>query len=110
MKTETHHNHVLIEDKDGIIKWKEDPMVTKILEKINLGHLLDLFRVLGLNKNSEVWRHLYRCIGFSIHAYYDVFYHKLNNPDHLDYVQPTDVISVFDIRKVFEIIKDKLNL
>ena len=98
---ETHHNHEIIEDKQGTLRWKENPDVntilsferagstTKNMDKINLNSLIMLFRCLGYDKNSEVYRKLYRDMGYSLFGYWEVFYWEVNNEDADDYSPPS---------------------
>lgn len=48
---------------------------------------LDLNKVIvfllkkGYDQNSEIYRKLYRDLGYSLSGYFDVFYWDMNNPD-----------------------------
>lgn len=83
---ETHHDHVIIVDKHDVIRWKENPDVNNILNKISLNDIVILFNSLGYNKNSEVYRKLYRDMGYSLSGYYDIFYWDFNNEKASDYI------------------------
>ena len=79
---ETHHNHTIMEDEDGTLRWKENPAVRAMIcdEKINLNDLWTLLGAMGHNKNSEFLRKLYRDLGYSLFGYWEIFYWEVNNP------------------------------
>ena len=81
MDSETHHNHPVITDEEGTVRWKQNASVRHLIdEKIDLNSLWMLFGALGLNKNSEFIRNLYRNMGYSINGYWEIFYWEMNNP------------------------------
>lgn len=88
MQTETHHDHKIV-CINGVYRWEEDYFVDKQLERISLNDLIPLLHVLGYGKNSEIYRRLYRCMGYSLSGYWEVFYWDVNNEDVDDYKQPT---------------------
>ena len=88
MVTETHHNHEIIMDGNGTIRWKENVIVNHILINISLNDLCPLLDSLGYGKNSEVYRKLYRDMGYSLSGYWEVFYWDMNNEYCDDYKQP----------------------
>ena len=83
--SETHHDHEIIEDGAGVLRWKENHVASRVLSRINLNDLVVLLRTLGYGKNSEVYRKLYRDMGYSLSGYFEIFYWDVNNPDYLDY-------------------------
>jgi hypothetical protein len=87
MPTESHHSDEIVID-DGVIRWKKDPTVTALLERISLNDLCPLLDVLGHGKNSEVYRKLYRDMGYSLSGYWEIFYWDMNNEDCEEYKQP----------------------
>lgn len=87
LDVETHHNHEIIKDEHGTLRWKENPDVNKILERISLNDLCPLLYHLGYNKNSEVYRQLYRDMGYSLFGYWEIFYWEANN-DEADKYKP----------------------
>ena len=87
MKLESHHDHV-IEDVGGKPRWRENPEVAELVDRVGLNDIITLFIMLGNDKNSEIWRQLYRDIGYSLDGYYSVFYWSLNNEDAHLYKQP----------------------
>jgi hypothetical protein len=50
-----------------------------------LNNIVALFYSIGLTKNSEEWRKLYRDIGYSLDGYWEIFYCEMNNKDAADY-------------------------
>lgn len=92
LETEEHHNHeiVLVDD---VIRWKENPNVRHLTDHttaISLNDLIPLLYHLGFDKNSELHRHLYRCMGYSLSGYHELFYWDANNEDYADYVPDPD--------------------
>ena len=87
LDTENHHGHEIIEGIGGVIRWRENPVVREIIDKINLNFLIILLEQLGFGRNSEVYRKLYRDMGYSLSGYYDIFYWEVNN-DKADQYQP----------------------
>jgi hypothetical protein len=80
LQNESHTNHELIND-NGRVRWKEDPEVSEMIERIGLNQVIQLYISLGYTKNSEEWRHLYRSIGYSLGGYWEVFYWDTNNSE-----------------------------
>jgi hypothetical protein len=81
-ETESHHEHEVIEDENGTVRWKEDKVVSALLSnQINLNDLWILFMKMGLTKNSEEVRKLYRDMGYSLSGYWEIFYWDMNNED-----------------------------
>jgi hypothetical protein len=88
MATEAHHNHPIIRDPQGTLRWMPDPEVEAALLPLSLNDLVPLLHALGHGKNSEVYRHLYRCMGYSLFGYWEVFYWEVNNPEVVAYKPP----------------------
>jgi len=84
MRRESHHDQP-IELRDGIPRWEQNPDVRNMVDKIGLNDVIGLFISMGYTKNSEVWRKLYRDIGTSLFAYWEVFYWDMNNKDVDEY-------------------------
>jgi hypothetical protein len=80
MEKESHHSHEIIEDDNGIYRWKADPQVNSLIDELNLNSLWILFSKMGMNKNSEEIRKMYRDMGYSISGYWEIFYWEVNNP------------------------------
>jgi hypothetical protein len=90
LKTETHHNHPIVL-VDGVLRWQADPFICELYEAIGLNEIVHQFYKNGLNKNSEVWRELYRKMGYSLNGYWEVFYWEVNNESAGEYKPPTTV-------------------
>lgn len=80
LKTEKHHKHEIVKDRNGVLRWKEVDGVNKLVDKIGLNELVMLLHTLGYNQNSEMYRKLYRSMGYSLFGYWEVFYWEVNNP------------------------------
>lgn len=78
MQTEKHHNHEIVEI-NNVLRWKENETSRKLVDDIGLNEIWDLFYNIGLDKNSEIIRKLYRDIGYSLHGYWEIFYWEVNN-------------------------------
>lgn len=86
LKTESHHDHIIIQDEHGTLRWKKDEFVTSKIPVENLTEFVLKLEALGFGKNSEIYRKLYRCQGFTLSSYEDIFY--FYNEDSGDYQQP----------------------
>ena len=84
-ETESHHEHEVIEDEQGTLRWKSDPTVREVLDRVNLNDIWMLFYKMGLTKNSEEVRKLYRDMGYSLSGYWEIFYWEMNNEDARKY-------------------------
>jgi hypothetical protein len=89
MKTEDHHNHEIVM-VNGTIRWKPNHPVNFLLEKLNLNDLCPLLIELGHDKNSELYRKLYRDMGYSLSGYWEIFYWDWNNEKTCLYRQPVN--------------------
>ncbi len=78
LEKESHHDHGLVMD-GTVLRWKKNPSIEKQLEKLDLNQLLILFEKLGYGKNSEIYRKLYRDMGYSLSGYWEIFYWESNN-------------------------------
>jgi hypothetical protein len=76
---EWHHDHEIIRDDNGTLRWKQDPKVREIIDKGILNDLWYLFHTMGLNKNSEEVRKIYRDMGYSLSGYWEIFFWEMNN-------------------------------
>jgi hypothetical protein len=88
IKTEEHHDHEIIRDAHGILRWKENKDVKTHLENISLNDLCPLLTCMGYGKNSEVYRKLYRDMGYSLSGYWEIFYWEVNNDEADEYQTP----------------------
>lgn len=77
-KKESHHSHNIVMI-DGVIRWKKNLLVGMMADKIGLNDLVIILYEKGYDKNSEVYRQLYRDIGYSLSGYWEIFYWEMNN-------------------------------
>lgn len=87
---ETHHDHKIIQDDRGVYRWEESPMTNEILKGMDLNNLVLLLIILGHGKNSEVYRKLYRNMGYSLFGYWEIFYWESNN-EEADQYEPNKI-------------------
>lgn len=81
LKKERHHDHEIVE-VDGVFRWKENKQVRDLVGgkgKIDLNNLWEFFYAMGLNKNSEFVRDVYRNMGYSLFGFWEIFYWDCNN-------------------------------
>jgi len=57
---------LLFLDDNGTIRWLANDTVRNYVDTHDLCEIIRLLHVLGYNKNSEVYRKLYRDMGYSI--------------------------------------------
>jgi len=89
MKTESHHQHEIIMDSNGVIRWKADPFIRRFVDACSLNEIVAGFHANGNGKNSEVYRELYRRMGYSLSGYWEIFYWEVNNENASDYSPST---------------------
>tara|TARA_R110000851_G_scaffold286654_1_gene440515 strand:- start:34 stop:357 length:324 start_codon:yes stop_codon:yes gene_type:complete len=89
MKTEMHHNHDIILDPHGTLRWLADPFIVQFLEDCSMNEIAIGFQMKGSDKNTESYRELYRRMGYSLSGYWEVFYWDLNNDIANDYRPPS---------------------
>jgi len=77
-KKESHHDHKIIEDDNGTLRWESNDSIKYLFDK----RLIDLneIAVHFSDKNSEVYRKLNRDLGYSLSGYWELFYWEINNP------------------------------
>ena len=80
LRRESHHNHEIVK-VNGVVRWKENEVINGILLDVSLNYLCPLLDQLGYGKNSEVYRKLYRDMGYSLSGYWEIFYWKCNNDE-----------------------------
>ncbi len=86
LEKESHHDHKIIKDEQGTLRWQENKKIRELVDKIGLNDLIALFLKLGHDKNSEIYRKLYRYMGYSLFGYWEIFYWEVNNPDAKKYL------------------------
>jgi len=85
MIKESHHDHEIIMTETGVLRWKENKDVEHFRKNISLNDLCPLLDSLGYDKNSEVYRKLYRDMGYSVFGYWEIFYWEMNNEEAEEY-------------------------
>ncbi len=78
LDAEAYHNHEIIKDKNGTLRWKEDDAIGKIVDELSMFEISVLFDIFYSNKNSKLIRKMYRDIGYSLSGYLQIFYNKEN--------------------------------
>lgn len=91
LDVETHHEHIIYKDEYGTLRWKEDNAVREMVDKIGLNDICQLFDSLGLNRNSELIRKMYRDMGYSLFGYWEIFYCEANNDIANEYVPQKEI-------------------
>lgn len=86
LAAEPHHKHAIVVNDEEQYFWAENYDVVRAVEKIGLNNLIDLLYKMGLTKNSEVMRKLFRDMGYSLFGYWEIFHWEMNNPDAKEYV------------------------
>ena len=81
LRKESHHDHKIIEDEHGTLRWQAQPTVREILDRVNFNDVWVLFHYMSLTKNHEEVRKLYRDMGYSLSGYWEIFYWEMNNED-----------------------------
>jgi len=79
------HSHAIMRDDKGTVRWVSNPNMEALLDKISLNDLIPLMCMLGLDKNSEQYRLLYRSMGYSLNGYWEIFYWDVNNKHTYEY-------------------------
>ncbi len=93
MRGERYHNHLIIEDELGTYRWKQFPArKAEIMDYFGATDLNELFSN-GADKNDPLVRELYRCMGYSIFGYWEVFYWEVNNHKVEDWLNIVDHIA-----------------
>jgi hypothetical protein len=84
---EFDHDHEVIMDENGTIRWKGDPNIQRMIPgPVNLNDLwYIMFHTMGMTKNSEQVRKLYRDMGYSLSGYWEIFFWKMNNEKAPEY-------------------------
>lgn len=81
MRGEIHHNHIVVETAEsGTWRWKAYPeRRIEIMQQFGAKDMNDLFARCGADKNDPLVRELYRCMGYSLSGYHEIFYWKVNH-------------------------------
>lgn len=89
MATESHHDHEVV-NVNGVLRWKQDDFISRFTDACNLNDIVVGLYSNGHNKNSEIYRELYRKMGYSLSGYWEVFYWDMNNDRCFEYAPPAD--------------------
>lgn len=86
LNRESHHDHKIIND-NGVVRWEGNHVEWMFNHRrFNLIELTIVLETMGYGRNSEVYRKLYRNMGYTLRGYWEVFYWDVNNEDCDDYV------------------------
>ena len=98
---ESHHDHKIIKDEHGTLRWKENKTVRAYLKNISLNDLCPLLDTMGFGKNTEVYRKLYRDMGYSLSGYWEIFYWEVNNEEASEYREEdtSGLVDSFDAKQ-----------
>ncbi|VAW58907.1 hypothetical protein MNBD_GAMMA08-1543 [hydrothermal vent metagenome] len=76
-----HGNHQLYINEHGMLRWEAYPeREAEIMERFGAHDINSLFAK-GADKNDPLIRELYKCMGYSLSGFWEVFYWELNNED-----------------------------
>lgn len=89
--TESHHDHEVIRDKHGTIRWKQNPVVRLLTDITSLNDILPEMHEQGYYKNGELYRQMYRDMGYSLSGYWEIFYWDMNNEEWQEYEPNTAI-------------------
>jgi hypothetical protein len=87
MGGEGHHPHRIYKDEHGVFRWEAFPeREQEIMNQFGAKDLNDLFgrcHAEGKHggKNDPLIRQLYRCMGYSLSGYHEIFYWDWNNEE-----------------------------
>jgi len=85
LKREELGNELYV-DKNGTIRWVANPEKEKeIMDEFGACDLNDLFGRCHADKNDPKIRELYKCIGYSLYGFWEVFYWRVNNSRASEY-------------------------
>lgn len=82
---ESHHNHPIVMDDRGIIRWEENKLVRELADIVGLNYIVEQFYEKGYTRNNEKYREFYRNLGYSLNGYWEIFYWELNNDEADEY-------------------------
>lgn len=80
MAGERNHRHRIIKDEHGTFRWEAFPKrEAAILDMFGAKDLNELYTGGQTDKNDPLVRQLYRCMGYSLSGYHEIFYWDWNN-------------------------------
>ena len=89
LSREEKDGHEIIIDKHDTLRWVEHPVrAQEIMNSFRAKDMNELFHN-GADKNDPIIRELYKCIGYSLSGFWEIFYWEVNNERANEYVAPT---------------------
>jgi len=73
-ENEVNHDHEVILDDHGVYRWKSLPDETGIVTSVSRSHLFGLIDGMGIPKNHDNIKRLFRGSGMSLIEYRQMFY------------------------------------
>lgn len=78
--------HPLHIDEHGTLRWFPDPdREQEIMKQFGASDLNDLFGRCRADKNTDIIHELYKCMGYSLFGFWEVFYWEANNENANEY-------------------------
>jgi len=74
--------------KKSLISTKNEQSLFQLSSKLDLNQIIEVLYRFDCNKNDEIYRKMYRDIGYSLNGYWEIFYWDLNNDIADDYIAP----------------------
>lgn len=95
--------HKLYTDEFGTIRWEPDAdRVAEIFEEFGVDDLNGFART-GVHKNTDIYRELYKCIGYSLDGFWEIFYWEINNEDAAEFcIDSATSITCYKCEKSFD--------
>jgi len=91
LSREEKDSHEIVLDKHSTLRWVANPdRENEIMDSFGAKDLNDLFTK-GVDKNDPIIRELYKCIGYSLYGFWEVFYWEVNNERANEYVAPIHI-------------------
>jgi len=78
--------------KESLISNRNIEELKPFASKIDLNQIAMLFNSIGVFKNHELYRELYRNLGYSLSGYWEIFYWDANNDEAASYV-PQEILD-----------------
>jgi len=89
LSREEKDGHELYIDEHDTLRWVEHPIrAQEIMDSFRAKDMNELF-MNGADKNDPIVRELYKCIGYSLCGFWEIFYWEVNNERANEYVAPT---------------------
>lgn len=110
LKSVENHNHEIVEISERL-RWKEDKEIDSLIDSLNLNDIIIELYTNGYDKNSEMYRYIYRSMGYSLFGYWEIFYWEVNNEDSRYYkFDKNELVGIKDKTLLFlNCLKEKQN-